>query len=121
VSQSASLGQTGTSSPFWQAIAREYVERWVHHSQIRRAIGHRSLADRQFLRAGIEVAAATAAVEAGIPVGDDDPWTIGPVTLGAAQQAADILTRAHTADEIRGLASGPAEAIDRLASLAGRR
>src|ERR1039458_828756 len=22
------------SSPFWQAIAREYLERWIHHSQI---------------------------------------------------------------------------------------
>lgn len=26
-------------SPYWQVIAREYVERVVHHSQIRRAIG----------------------------------------------------------------------------------
>ena len=39
-----------SSSPFWQAIAREYLERWIHHSQIRRALGLRSLADAQFLR-----------------------------------------------------------------------
>jgi hypothetical protein len=24
----------GESSPFWHAIAREYLERWAHHSQI---------------------------------------------------------------------------------------
>src|SRR3954471_20956509 len=30
------FGSTGETSPFWQAIAREYMERWVHHSQIRR-------------------------------------------------------------------------------------
>jgi uncharacterized protein (TIGR03083 family) len=32
------FGATGPS-PFWQAIAREYVERWVHHHQILRAVG----------------------------------------------------------------------------------
>jgi uncharacterized protein (TIGR03083 family) len=31
----------GHSSPFWHAIAREYMERWVHHSQIRRALDQR--------------------------------------------------------------------------------
>ena len=46
--------QQGASSPFWQAIAREYFERWVHHSQIRRALGRGSLAETRFLRAGIE-------------------------------------------------------------------
>jgi uncharacterized protein (TIGR03083 family) len=33
------FGATGPTSPFWQAIAREYVERWVHHHQILRAVG----------------------------------------------------------------------------------
>jgi uncharacterized protein (TIGR03083 family) len=32
------FGATGPS-PMWQAIAREYVERWVHHHQILRAVG----------------------------------------------------------------------------------
>ena len=32
-------GDLGTPSPFWQAIAREYLERWTHQSQIRRALG----------------------------------------------------------------------------------
>lgn len=35
------------SSPFWQAIAREYLERWIHHSPIRRALGLSSLSDRR--------------------------------------------------------------------------
>lgn len=33
------FGSTGAPSPMWQAIAREYVERWVHHHQILRAVG----------------------------------------------------------------------------------
>lgn len=114
------FGASGHSSPFWQAIAREYVERWVHHSQIRRAVGLASLADAPFLRVGVEVAAAAAGVEPGVPDEPEGPWTLGPVTLGSAQQAADILTRAHPASELRRRVSGPAEAVELLAGFAGR-
>ena len=47
---------TPTVSPYWQAIAREYVERWVHQHQIRRALGRPDLG-AEFL----EPAAATVA------------------------------------------------------------
>lgn len=30
-------------SPYWQIAAREYVERWVHHHQLRRALGRPDL------------------------------------------------------------------------------
>jgi uncharacterized protein (TIGR03083 family) len=30
-------------APYWQIAAREYVERWVHHHQIRRALGRPDL------------------------------------------------------------------------------
>lgn len=69
------FGVTGTSSPFWQAIAREYMERWVHHSQIRRAIGLGSLSDELFLRTGVEVAAAAAGVS---PLSPPTTTTRGP-------------------------------------------
>ena len=114
------FGATGSSSPFWQAIAREFVERWVHHSQIRRALGLRSLAEHPFLEVGVQIGATAGGVEAGIPGSPDGDWTIGPVVLGRARQAADILTRAHTAEEVRKLASGPPEAVDLLATFAGR-
>jgi len=114
------FGATGASSPFWQAIAREYVERWVHHSQIRRALGLRSLSDDRFLRVGVEVAASAAGVEPDMPVEEGDPWALGPVVLGPSQQAADILTRSHTADEVRALVSGPPAAAALLAAFAGR-
>jgi uncharacterized protein (TIGR03083 family) len=110
------FGSTGEPSPYWQAIAREFVERWVHHSQVRRAVGLPSLADDTFVRTGVDVVAAAAGVEGGF----DDGWTLGPLRLGGTQQAADILTRAHTADEIRALVSGPAEAVDRLTAGMGR-
>jgi len=116
----AFFGSTGASSPFWHAIAREYMERWVHHSQIRRALGLASLADEPFLSVGVKVCAATAGVDGTIPTEPDGSWAVGPVVLGPAQQAADILTKGHTADEIRTLARGPAAAVDLLAGFAGR-
>jgi uncharacterized protein (TIGR03083 family) len=108
------------SSPFWHAIAREYFERWIHHSQIRRALGLSSLADRQFLIPGLEVVAAIARTEPGIPTSLDGPWAVGPVQLGPAEQAAAILTRAHTAEEVRELARGPSDLVQLLAAGLGR-
>jgi uncharacterized protein (TIGR03083 family) len=114
------FGAHGSNSPFWQAIGREYLERWVHHSQIRRALSLGSLAERKFLAPGIEVAGAVGQVDPRIPREDEDDWALGPVVLGPAGQAADILTRAHTSDEVRALASGPSEAVALLAAVAGR-
>jgi len=110
----------GSTSPFWQAIAREYLERWIHQSQIRRALGLGSVAERRFLVPGVEVTAAIAMMEPGIPTDPDGPWSLGPIGIGPAQQAADILTRAHRADQVRRLATGPAEAVERFAAVAGR-
>lgn len=36
------FGATGPS-PMWQVVAREYVERWVHQHQVRRAVGRAPL------------------------------------------------------------------------------
>lgn len=33
------FGSQTDPSPWWQVSAREYAERWIHHSQIRRALG----------------------------------------------------------------------------------
>jgi uncharacterized protein (TIGR03083 family) len=111
------FGSTGQSSPFWHAIAREYVERWVHHSQIRRALGQPSLCEEPYLGVGLEVIASVAGVDAGP---DGDGWRLGPIVLGPAEQAADVLTRRHAADEVGALVSGPREAVETLARLAGR-
>jgi hypothetical protein len=62
------FGAYGSNSPFWQAIGREYLERCVHHSQIRRALSLGSLAEREFLVPGIEVAGAAGLVDPQIPV-----------------------------------------------------
>ncbi len=114
------FGAEGATSPAWQAMAREYVERWVHHSQIRRALDLGSLADVAYLRVGVEVAAAAAGVEAGVPDRTDGTWSLGPVVLGPASQAADVLTRAHPPDAVRRLVSGPPDAVELVASFAGR-
>ena len=107
------------TSPFWQAIAREYLERWVHHSQVRRALGLGPLADTEFVGPGVAVVAAIARVDAGAP-DKSGVWSFGEVTLGDSTQTANILTRGHAADEIRALATGPAEAVNQLAMVAGR-
>jgi uncharacterized protein (TIGR03083 family) len=108
------------SAAFWHAIAREYLERWIHHSQIRRALGLGSLAEREFLVPGFEVAAAIARMEPTVPSSPDEPWSIGPVVLGDAQQAADILTRGRTAEEIERVITGPAEMVTLFAAVASR-
>jgi uncharacterized protein (TIGR03083 family) len=110
----------GGTSPFWHAIAREYLERWTHHSQIRRALGLRSLCDEPFVRVGVEVAAAAARVEPGIPDGAGGSWSLGSLVLGDTQQAADVLTRAHPADELRRLLQGPPDFVELFSALAGR-
>jgi uncharacterized protein (TIGR03083 family) len=111
------FGSQGEVSPYWQAIAREYVERWVHHSQIRRALGQPSLADEQFVRAGVDVVAAAAGVE---PRVEDDRWWIGPLLVGDTQQTADLLTRAHTSDEVRQIVTGPDASIELAVAAFGR-
>jgi uncharacterized protein (TIGR03083 family) len=108
------------NSPFWQAIAREYLERWIHHSQIRRALGLPSLSERQFLDPGVEVCAAIAGMEVSRPSDPDGAWSIGPLILGPAQQTADILTRAHKAEVVGQLVEGPRDVVGLFAAAAGK-
>jgi uncharacterized protein (TIGR03083 family) len=114
------FGSRGEVSPFWQAIAREYMERWVHHSQIRRALGLGSLDTEPFLPVGARIAAASAGIDPWQPPAAGGDWVLGPVVLGAAPVAAAILSKGHTADEITALATGPADAVAFLAQFAGR-
>lgn len=107
-------------SPFWQAIAREYYERWIHHSQVRRALGLGSLAEPQFLQTGLAVVAAIARMEPIVPEAPDGNWGLGSIELGATQQAADILTRAHSAETIRKIVNGPEDVVKPFAAAVGR-
>ena len=107
----------GDPSPFWHAIAREYLERWAHHSQIRRALGMDSLADPPFLEIGLDIVSTIA----GAPTAERSPgvaehFEVGPIVLGSREQAADILTLAHSADEVAALVSGPADAVEQFAA-----
>lgn len=111
------FGSMGEPSPYWQAIAREFVERWVHHSQIRRALGQASLADEQFVRTGVDVVAAVAGVKA---MRDGGQWTIGNLVVGSTQRTADVLTRGHSAEEVRQLVAGPDDAVELAAVSFGR-
>lgn len=111
----------GAASPYWQAIVREYLERWTHHSQIRRALGIGSLADSPFLDVGAQIVATAAGVVPEVPASPGDDWAIGPIVLGPREQAADILTLAYDENEVRELVAGPAELVAEFASRVGRR
>ncbi len=87
--------QAGAASPFWHAIAREYLERWTHHSQIRRALGLGSLAESPLLDVGVQIVATAAGVLPSARAGHADDWAIGPIVLGSREQTADILTLAY--------------------------
>lgn len=114
-------GPVGGTSPFWQAIAREYLERWAHQSQIRRALGQPSLAASPFLDVGIRIV-GTIAGGAVVPAdASGGEWAIGPIVLGDTRQAADILTLAHTEDELLALLGGPADIVAPFAARLGRR
>jgi uncharacterized protein (TIGR03083 family) len=43
-------------APYWQSVAREYVERWAHHQQVRRAVRRPDLGD-EFLVPALDVIA----------------------------------------------------------------
>lgn len=114
----------GETSPYWHAIAREYLERWAHHSQIRRALGLGSLADSPFLETGHDIVATVA----GAPTGNRDvatdgeaTWAVGPLVLGNRQQAADVLTLAHDTSEVAALVDGPSDLVSQFAARVGRR
>ncbi len=109
----------GETSPWWHAIAREYVECWVHHSQMRRALGLSSLDDARFLAAGVQVVGAAVRMEPVIPRDGDGDWALGEIVLGAGPQAAAILTRSFTRQEVQQLLRGPSGLIERLSPALG--
>jgi uncharacterized protein (TIGR03083 family) len=115
----------GESSPVWHAIAREFLERWAHHSQICRALGLRSLADSPFLDIGHSIIATVAGAptieDPIVPEDNETPWTIGPLVLGPRQQAADVLTLGHNAAEVEALIHGPTDLVAQFAMRVGRR
>lgn len=112
------FGGDGESSPFWHAIAREYLERWVHHSQILRALGRGPLADERFVRVGVAIVGVIARMEP--ECSESGEWSLGPVMLGDRVGTADILTRGLTADEVRAAVSGPRDVVDVFAAVVGR-
>jgi uncharacterized protein (TIGR03083 family) len=71
------FGSSG-SSPYWQAVAREYVERWVHQHQIRRALRRPDLG-REFLEPAAAVVARSLAAH--LPALDAAPGTVLVLTV----------------------------------------
>ena len=117
-------------APYWLIAGREYVERWVHHHQIARAVGRPGPDDGATRRAAAVMAQGLPRLMAGVPAHPPDDasvtltvlgasWTVvGPaggwtlydgrppaptveVTIGAPDLAALALSRGLTRDGLR--------------------
>lgn len=116
-------------SPYWQIAAREYVERWVHQHQIRRALGRRDLGD-QFLEPVAAVVARSLAAHlpdlgarpgttVGFEVADLAAWTLTRVDGGwlvadgaDTDVAAKLVVDHAPATRILSRGAGPVEAAE---------
>jgi uncharacterized protein (TIGR03083 family) len=78
-------------SPYWQIIGREYIERWVHHHQIRRALGELDLGS-EFLLPACEVivrAIAASMPALGVPVDNAVVFDLSPMATWTVLRSAD--------------------------------
>ncbi len=73
-------------APYWMIAAREYLERWIHHSQVARALDRAPLTEPELLRPalatamrafpqGLRALPAPDGTTVAVSVGDDD-WTL---------------------------------------------
>ena len=99
-------------SPFWHAIAREFLERWAHHSQILRALGRPSLASEGVFDVGVQIIGAILNADPVPPAEPGGDWAVGELVFGSRQQTADILTLGLDQVDVRERMRGPAELID---------
>lgn len=108
------------TSPFWHAIAREYLERWAHHGQILRALGRRSPAPAPLLEVGLQVIGSIVGADPIPPADPEGDWAVGALIFGPRQQAADILTLALDQADVRACLQGPNDLVDRFAPAVSR-
>ena len=108
------------TSPFWHAIAREFMERWAHHSQILRALGRPSLASAGVFEVGVQIIGAILDADPIPPTDSGGDWAVGELVFGPRQQAADILTLGLDQVDVRERLQGPAELVDLFAPAVSR-
>lgn len=103
------FGEDGPS-PYWQVAAREYVERWIHQHQIRRAVGREPVGGDALLRPALAaIMRAIAAWLDDLGARSDDVIVIYIGTAGAwsfqRQEEGWLLHdgRARDADAVLGL------------------
>lgn len=108
------------TSPFWQAIAREFLERWAHHSQILRALGRPSLASEGVFEVGVQIIGAILDADPVPPADPDGDWAVGELVFGPRQRAADILTLGLDQVDVREALDGPAGLVDLFAPAVSR-
>ena len=110
----------GAPSPWWQVIAREYVERWIHHEQIRRALGLGGV-DDELAEPAMEVILTAFGRWhddlASFSVGERT-WTYRPDGAAVSMRvvdARDVLSRALSLDETMAVLDGDPDLLRRVA------
>jgi uncharacterized protein (TIGR03083 family) len=74
-------------APYWLLCAREYFERWIHHCQIRRSVGHGRWCEERWVHpavavavrgfaSGLAVLPATEGSTVTIAIDDGPDWTV---------------------------------------------
>jgi uncharacterized protein (TIGR03083 family) len=105
-----------SGSPYWQIIGREYIERWVHQHQIRRAL-HRPPLDATYLRPACDVivrAIAASMPDLGAQSGHSITLEIPTVGSWTLQRDADrwsLVTDRAVARRGLTMSIGPDEAV----------
>jgi uncharacterized protein (TIGR03083 family) len=114
------FGSRGQPSPWWQVIAREYVERWIHHSQIRRAVGSPPVPARLSAPAMHAVVLGFGAriPELGSFTVDDRTWDFGAgeAVVVDPELAALVLSRGLTLHETIDVLDGEPSVVETVAA-----
>ncbi|MGI8794609.1 MAG: maleylpyruvate isomerase family mycothiol-dependent enzyme [Acidimicrobiales bacterium] len=115
------FGSNGEPSPWWQVMAREYAERWIHHEQVRRALGVDPV-DAAFA----DPAMAVVVEGFGARNADLGDFSIGERSWTFRNDGADIrldqalarkvLSRSLTFDDTLAAMTGRSDVVERLAS-----
>jgi uncharacterized protein (TIGR03083 family) len=90
-------------APYWFLAAREYMERWIHHQQIRRAVGAHPLEEARWVVPA--VATAARGFPAGLALLPAEPSTT--VTFALPETAWTIRKGANAWELLDGEAEGP--------------
>lgn len=113
------FGSPAEPSPWWQVAAREYAERWIHQSQIRRALGlsplRAELAEPAMEAVVLGIGARNTVL--GCFTVGEQAWEFrdGPTVALEPDKAVQVLSRGLTLDETVAAMAGDEQLLESVA------